>query len=208
MGNSFKYFKLLFIVFAIVQSAGIVHAVPVRVDYSTIIAVSTEDFEGFDYTDVGLSEPFNGFTASTTKYPLAMESHSTLCGSNTDTCLFSRTISSAVRSLSDFGKGTQYVGFDLHKVSPTDVFSISVAGGSGNQTFTSSLSGLIAFGDPLGLFRIDVNNLGSSASEGNYSFDDVITGVSVVPLPGAFFLFGVGLVAMGVFRSSIFRRQE
>jgi len=201
-------FKLLFIAVAIFQSAGSVYASPVRVDYSKIIAVSTEDFEGYDYTDVGLSEPFNGFTASTAKFPLAMEAHSTLCGSNSDTCLFSRTISSSVRSLSDFGKGIQYVGFDLHKVSPTDVFSITVAGGSGNQAFTSSLDGLIAFGDPLGLFRIDVKNLGSSASEGNYSFDDVITGVSVVPLPGAFLLFGAGLFALGIYRSSIFRRQK
>ena len=185
-----------FLALVFLQSITAVAALPVQYNYFDIVSSTSEDFEGYAYTDVGLSEPFDGFVASTATYPLVIEQHSTLCGSNGDTCLYSGTISNEIRSISDFSAGTIVAGLDLHKVSPSDVFSITVIGGSGNRTFISSNSGYIAFADRMGLLQIDFLNLGSQASEGNYSFDEVITGVSVIPLPPAFAVFGAALLML------------
>jgi len=172
---------------------------PVRYNYFNIIAETTENFDGYSYSEVGLVEPFVGFTVGTNSYPLLMGTHSTLCGTNLDTCLFSSTISSASRRIYGFQPGTLYVGLDLHKVAPSDHFLIKVTGNSGTNLFAGIESDYIAFADMSGLIEIEFMNQGSIGFMGNYSFDDVITGASAIPLPAILPVYAIILVGFGVF---------
>lgn len=172
---------------------------PVRYNYFNVIAETTENFEGYGYSDVGLVEPFVGFTAATSSFPLVMGTHSTLCGAISDTCLFSSTISNAPRRIYGFTPGTLYMGLDLHKVAPSDQFLIKVTGNSGTSIFTGVESDYIAFADAFGLIEVEFMNQGSTGFMGNYSFDDVITGVSAIPLPAMLPVFAIILVGLGGF---------
>ncbi|TVQ55334.1 MAG: hypothetical protein EA355_10105 [Rhodobacteraceae bacterium] len=118
-------------------------------------------------------------------------------------CLSAAGISSP-RRLDQFPAGTIAVGFQLLTNSPTDEIQIDVVGGSGAAQFTVFDSPLLGFLDREGLISVTLTNRGTLVTIGgasftmasNYSIDDVVTGVSVVPLPPAIALMVSGLGAL------------
>ncbi|MEM9495844.1 MAG: hypothetical protein AAGA09_07560 [Pseudomonadota bacterium] len=173
-------------------------AAPVQVDYGSIRADATEDFEGFP---VGArpSNPFDfgDFSYSTTGGP----SVSTFsCSSPSDICLSDFASISGPRIFSTSAPGATFFGFELTPLFDRDVFTIEVTGLSGVASFNISGAGFYGFGDLAGLVSVSIANNGLGASISNYGLDDLvlqIDPVSDIPLPAALPLFLAGMAGVG-----------
>ncbi|HEY8352042.1 MAG TPA: hypothetical protein VIK87_05820, partial [Sphingomonadales bacterium] len=99
------------------------------------------------------------------------------------------------RIFEDFDDDTRYFGFYLQHVAPSNVFEITATGLSGTASFQVSGNGYYAVGDIEGFTQVIVTNLGTDGGFLRFTFDDVITGrslIQAVPAPGALALFALG----------------
>jgi hypothetical protein len=101
------------------------------------------------------------------------------------------TIGGGTRTFDAFPAATQLWGTDFAPFGPTDIFDITVVGGSGTLVLDDvAPSDFFGFEDPLGLTSVTFENV-SIGGQSNYVFDDVTT---AVPEPSSALLVGLGLV--------------
>ena len=161
----------------------------------------TEDFEGVPDTFSGTTLDFANGSFSSQSGDVRVFASSTFCGSSTDKCLFTASISGE-RSIFDLlPLGATYWGADIFQLNSLDNMQVTVTGGSGTQIFSSTGLGFWGFHDALGISSVTFENLGTGSGFSNYSFDDITTaGSAMVPEPLTLILMFMGLVGLGAQR--------
>lgn len=177
-------------------------AIPLQLDkaaFTTATAGLETLVEDFESTSTGNKpNPFqfaNGSFSSAFRNPYVWLS-ATACGDAADRCLSSSSITTVAQVFSSLPLYTQYFGTSFHSVNGTDLFDISVIGGSGilNLSAVPAIN-FYGFHDPLGLSSISFRNrgtdYGSARGWSYFTFDDVTT---AVPAPGTSLLL-IGALA-------------
>ena len=184
---------------AFVISSTSAQAAPSLIAYGDINQATLEDFEDSSIpTFPGSTYAFDGFDYSSGSTRVSAGGNS--CP-NSSECVFAGGASGLSGRLLDvFQSGTIAIGLEIGKVRDSDDVKATVVGASGSMTFSNIASGLIGFLDPLGLISVTFDNLGAGGGVGNYGFDNVITGTTVVPLPAGLPLLAVSLLALGLLR--------
>jgi hypothetical protein len=184
-------------------------AAPVRIDYQSIVPLTVEAFE--DAPPGSLTNPtfFNGFAFSIQNggpgpelpeppnVPVISDSPA-ICGWTTR-CLWGVQIGGR-REFASFNPSTTAFGLRLSVIQESDLIEAVTTGGSGVSALIFSGPQELGLFDPAGLLSVRFANLGTDYGEGgfgrgNYSFDDVITGVPIPVPPTLILLLGAILAS-------------
>lgn len=197
--------RMLIILITLLFAAS-AQAIPLQLgkaEFTAAISGLETIVEDFESTSPGAkSNPFvfaNGRYLSTNRGSPYVWSSANACGESADRCLSNSAITTVEQIFSTFPLNTLYFGISLHSINGTDLFDISVIGGSGRLDLSRSpASDFFGFHDPLGLSSVSFRNRGTdhedlSRSWSYVTFDDVIT---AVPTPTTLLLVIVALGAL------------
>jgi hypothetical protein len=102
-------------------------------------------------------------------------------------------------AFSNFRAGTTLFGLNLAGFVSSDQLEITVQGEDGLSIFQariSSFGGFFGVQDDRGLISVSFRDLGNGNGQGNYGFDNVVTGTTVLPEPGSLALACLGLILL------------
>ncbi|MES2365745.1 MAG: hypothetical protein V4563_07640 [Pseudomonadota bacterium] len=156
-------------------------------DLATII----EDFAGFVTGNQSNPLTIANGTAIFPGVPYVL-ADSNFCPNGTN-CLIDNGNITSPRIFSALPAGTTYWGADIGQVQfgGSDIFRVTVVGGSGILAIEAIGRDFWGFNDTLGISSVSFLNLGSGSTYANYSFDNVTTSGSV-PTPSTLMLLLAG----------------
>ena len=165
-------------------------------DFAAALAPSTavvETFNGFQegFKSSPLQLANSTFTADSTPYVGAIDPLF-----STYSLITQQALGSA---FSGFGAGTTLFGLDLAGFIPADTLEVTVVDDEGASTFRATIAsfgGFIGVMDVRGLISVGFKDLGYGSGQGNYAFDNVVTGSMAIPEPASLGLAGLGLLMM------------
>lgn len=165
-------------------------------DFAAALAPSTavvETFNGFQegFTSSPLQLANSIFTADSTPYVGAIGLFSSY------SLITQQGLASA---FSGFGAGTTLFGLDLAGFIPADTLEVTVVDDDGASSFRATIAsfgGFFGVMDVRGLISVSFRDLGYGSGQGNYAFDNVVTGsAAAIPEPASLALTGLGLLMM------------
>jgi hypothetical protein len=169
------------------------------------VRLSAADFSATLDPLTAVLETFEGFQEGFTPSPLQL-ANSTFTSSNPYVGNFFLFPNKGVidqiggaTAFSGFRAGTTMFGLNLAGFIPADLLEVTVLGVDGSSTFRAriaSFGGFFGVQDGSGLISVGFRDLGDGSGQGNYGFDNVITGSTVIPEPASLALAGLGLLLM------------
>jgi hypothetical protein len=160
---------------AILVASGVARALPTQLSRTQFETLTTgnsttlvEDFESFFIgLEVSPLTLLNGTATFTASVPNITDAI-TLCTSGK--CMAGSGDSRGLRAFDAFPVGTQLWGTDFAAFNSTDIFDITVVGGSGTLVLDDvSPSDFFGFQDPMGLTSVTFQNVSPDVI-GNYAF--------------------------------------